>query len=165
MFYREIIEAFNQAKVKYVVVGGVAFNLLGGSRATADLDVLLAMDDENLKKTIKVLLKKGYKVKQPVDPLDFADKKIRDIWVRDKNLKAFNFYKDKSGYEELDIIVESPVSFEQARQDAVTVKAGGYKIPVIAIDKLISMKMAAGREQDILDVKELRMIKKVRHAK
>jgi len=165
MLYQEIVQAFNKAKVKYVVVGGVAFNLLGGSRATADLDILLAMDEDNLKKTIKILLKKGYKVKQPVDPMDFADKKIRDVWVRDKNLKAFNFYKDKSGYEEIDIIVESPVSFERARQDAVMIEAGKYKIPVIAINKLIKMKLAAARERDILDVKELRIIKRMRHAR
>jgi hypothetical protein len=161
MIYQTILRAFNKAKVRFVVVGGVAFNLLGGYRATGDLDILLAMDEDNLKKAIKILIKKGYHVKQPVNPLDFADKKIRDTWVKEKNLKAFNFYKDTAGYEEVDIIVDTPVSFTAVLRGAKKIEAGQCCIPVASIDALIAMKRAAGREKDLLDVQELKIIKKL----
>ena len=49
IFYEEIFWAFQKQKVKYVLVGGIAVNLLGSMRSTADLDILVEMSDDNLK--------------------------------------------------------------------------------------------------------------------
>ncbi|MBN2119531.1 MAG: hypothetical protein JW734_00565 [Candidatus Omnitrophica bacterium] len=162
MFYEEILKEFNKKKVKFIIVGGVAFNLLGGVRATQDLDMLISLDDENINKAINILLRKGYKTKQPVDPKDFANKKIRQYWIKNKNMKAFNLYKDYKSYEEVDIIIDSPISFKNALKKAKIVKIDRLKIPVISIDHLIKMKKASGREQDNFDIKELRIIKKIK---
>ncbi len=59
-----------------MLVGGIAVNLLGSLRSTADMDILLEMSDENLAKAVKILKKMGSRVKQPVDPLGLADKTI-----------------------------------------------------------------------------------------
>ena len=59
MLYEEIFREFQNKKVKYVVVGGIAFNLLGGSRSTFDMDILVEMSDENLKKAVLILKRKG----------------------------------------------------------------------------------------------------------
>ncbi|PIQ89180.1 MAG: hypothetical protein COV72_04345 [Candidatus Omnitrophica bacterium CG11_big_fil_rev_8_21_14_0_20_42_13] len=157
-FYEEILRAFQKQKVEYVLVGGIAVNLLGSMRSTADLDVLLEMSDENLEKAVKIFKKYGYHLKQPVDPMKIADRKTREDWIKNKRMKAFNFYKDDE-LKEVDIIIESPVSFSQAKKDAERIKIGGLILPVISIKNLIKMKQKTGRAVDKLDIEELKKIK------
>ncbi len=161
IFYEEILLAFQKQKVKYVLVGGIAVNILGSMRGTADLDILVEMSDENLKKIVKILKSRGYRVKQPVDPMGIADRKTREDWIKNKHMKAFNFYK-KNELKEVDIIIESPVSFEEARKDAIRIKVDNLTLPVISIDKLIKMKRKTKRAIDKLDIEELKKIKKLR---
>ena len=138
-------------------------NLLGSLRSTADMDILVEMTDANLAKVVSILKKKGYRVKQPVDPMGIADSKKREDWIKHKHMKAFNFYK-KDEFKEVDIIIESPVSFEEAKDDMVRVRSGDITIPVISIDNLIKMKKGTGRSVDKLDMEELKKIKKLRSA-
>ena len=161
ILYEEIFREFQRKKVKYVLVGGIAFNLLGGERATHDMDILVEMTDDNLAKIVSTLKNKGYCVKQPVDPMDIAVKDIRMGWIRGKNMKAFNFYKEKD-MKEVDIIIDSPVRFEDAKKDHVRVKIGSLALPVISIKKLIKMKKAAGRPVDQVDVASLKKIEKIK---
>lgn len=164
VIYEDILREFQKEKVKYILVGGIAFNLLGGLRNTTDLDILVDMTDNNLAKVVKILKKKGFFVKQPVDPMGIADARIRLDWIKNKHMKAFNFYKDKS-LEEVDIIIESPVSYKEARKDVVSFNVDGIRLSVISIDNLIKMKKKAGRDIDKLDISELREIKRMRKIK
>lgn len=154
IFYEEILKEFKKQKVKYIIVGGIAFNLLGGQRNTSDLDILVEMSDTNLAKIVRILKKQGYRVKQPVDPLDIADKKIRKDWIQNKNMKAFNFYKDDE-FKEVDIIIETPVSFDVAKKTVQQIKLDKMTIPVISIENLIKMKRKANRAVDQADIEEL----------
>ena len=163
ILYEEILREFQKQKVKYVLVGGIAFNLLGGNRNTLDMDILVEMSDKNLFKIVNILMKAGYHVKQPVDPLRIADEPTRKDWIKNKNMKAFNFYKETE-FKEVDIIIESPVTYEEAKTDKIFVRSGDIKIPVISIDKLIKMKKNTGRSVDSLDIEQLKKIKKLRSA-
>lgn len=162
IIYEEILREFQKQKVRYVLVGGIAFNLLGGYRNTLDMDILVEMTDENLRKIVKIMQKAGYHIKQPVDPAMIADRKTRRDWIENKHMKAFNFYKSERSYEEVDIIIDSPVSFEEAEKDAVMVKAGKLILPVISKNNLIKMKKQAGRDKDIMDIKELGIIDRLK---
>ncbi len=130
-------------------------------RGTADLDILVEMSDNNLKKIIGILKRRGYRVKQPVDPMEIVDRKTREDWIMNKHMKAFNFYKEE-GLKEVDIIIESPVSFEEARKNVILIKVDDLTLPVISINNLIKMKKKAGRAIDKLDIEELKKIKKLR---
>ena len=99
IIYEEILREFQKQKVKYVLVGGIAFNLLGGYRNTLDMDVLVEMSDRNLFKVVRILKKAGYHVRQPVDPIRIADKKTREDWIKNKHMKAFNFYMDERSFK------------------------------------------------------------------
>jgi predicted nucleotidyltransferase len=163
IIYEEIFREFQKEKVKYIIVGGIAINLLGSSRNTADLDILVEMSDENLAKIVRILKKRGYRVKQPVDPMGIAEEATRKDWIKNKHMKAFNFYKEDE-LKEVDIIIDSPVSFKDAKTDIVYIRGGGITYPVISIDNLIKMKKGTGRDVDNLDVKTLRKIKKSRRS-
>jgi len=162
IIYEEILREFQKQKVKYVLVGGIALNLLGGYRNTLDMDILVKMSENNLKKVIKILKNRGYRVKQPVDPMMLADKKIREDWIKKKHMKAFNFYKSEKSYEEVDIIIDSTVDFETAYKNSKKIKAGRLVLPVISPDDFIKMKKKAGRKKDLLDIKEIKMLKKIK---
>jgi hypothetical protein len=161
MFYLDILRAFQKHKLDFVVVGGTAFNLLGGMRATQDLDIVVRLEDKNILKAVDVLVKKGYKPRQPVDPFDFADSSKRRDWIENKHMKALNFYKDIRSYESVDIIVDYPIGFEKMKKSAVVVKVDRIKIPVVSIDDLIKMKQEAGRPVDKMDVARLKIIKRL----
>lgn len=161
IIYGEILREFQKQRVKYIIVGGIAVNLLGSLRSTANIDMLVEMSDENLVKIVRILKDKGYRLKQPLDPMGIANSKIRQDWVKNKHMKAFNFYKE-SGLKEVDIVVESPVSYEQAKEDVVLIKVNNITLPVISIDKLIEMKRNAGRDLDKLDIGELKRIKRLK---
>ena len=52
ILYEEVLREFQRHKVKYVLVGGIAFNLLGGYRNTLDMDILVEMSDANIGKIV-----------------------------------------------------------------------------------------------------------------
>ena len=140
-----------------MIVGGIAFNLLGGYRNTLDLDILVSMTDENLSKVVTVLKKAGYHVLQPVDPMLIADKKTRESWIKNKNMKAFNFYKSERSYEEVDIVIDSPVTFEDADKDALKIRVHGLVLHVISPKKFIRMKKYSGRDKDLTDIEQIKI--------
>ena len=159
--YEDVMRAFQKKKVKYLLVGGMATNLHGFARNTADMDILVEMSDENLAKVVSVLKGNGYRVKQPVDPMGIADKKIREDWINNKNMKAFNFYKEVN-YSEVDVIIDSPISYEKAKKDVMHLRVGSLNIPVISLKNLIRMKKRAGRDIDKMDIARLLLVKKLR---
>lgn len=161
IIYEEIFREFQKLKVKYILVGGLAVNLLGSLRNTADMDILVEMTDENLAKIVKILKKMKYHVKQPVDPMMVADEKTRKDWISNKHMKAFNFYKEDE-LKEVDIILSSPVSYQDAVKNVSKIKSGSITISVISIDDLIKMKRRAGRDIDKLDIKTLKEIKRIK---
>jgi len=162
ILYGEILREFQKQKVRYVLVGGIAFNLLGGSRNTLDMDILVEMSDKNLSKLVNILKKAGYHVKQPVDPLTITDKKTRQDWIKNKNMKAFNFYKGERTYEEVDIVIDSPVDFKEAIKDALEAKVSGLTLKVISPENFIKMKKASGRDKDLKDIEELKMVRSMK---
>lgn len=161
MFYEEILSEFQKQKVRYTIVGGLAVNLLGSLRSTADLDILVEMSDSNLAKIVTILTKSGYRVKQPVDPMGIANAKTRRDWIKNKHMKAFNFYKEDD-FKEVDIIIDSPVSFEQATKTAKRIKCGRLTLMVLSVDNLIKMKKKSNRPVDQADISQLKRLKNIR---
>ena len=48
--YLSLFRELDKEKIKYIVVGGVAINFLDIPRMTYDLDLLVDLEDKNLKK-------------------------------------------------------------------------------------------------------------------
>jgi len=161
VLYEDILREFQKKRVRYVIVGGIAVNLLGSFRNTADLDILVEMTDANLAKVVTVLKKKGYRVKQPVDPMGIADKKTREDWIHNKHMKAFNFYKEEE-LKEVDIIIDTPVPYARARKNVKLIRGGGLTLPVVSLKDLIRMKKDTGRALDKVDIEQLKMVQKLR---
>jgi hypothetical protein len=160
MFYEQVFKALNEAKVSYLVAGGMAVFLHGVERTTRDLDLWPELTPENLKKMVGVLTKLGFRPRVPVNPYDLADAKIRESWQREKNLTAFSFYHPSAPLEAVDILLEANVNYGRARKARVKKSTGKVVIPILSIPDLIAMKAAVARPKDLWDVKTLRKVKK-----
>ncbi|MBI2091463.1 MAG: hypothetical protein HYT75_00485 [Deltaproteobacteria bacterium] len=65
-WFAEIFRELAKKDVRYVIVGGIAVNLLGVPRFTADLDLIVALEQKNILKFAKCMPKLGFKPKVPV---------------------------------------------------------------------------------------------------
>lgn len=156
--YLGIFKILNENKIKYIIVGGMAVNFYGIPRATYDIDLLLYLEDKNLKKFLNLLKAWGFKPKVPVDIMDFADIKKREDWIKNKNMKAFNVVNPDWAIREIDIIINTPVDYKKAITNAKNIRLYSVDIPTISIADLILMKSESNRKQDKDDIRNLKKI-------
>ena len=156
--FQRIFKELNKLKIDYLVIGGLAVNFHGVPRMTYDIDIMLLLRPENIKRLIDKLTGWGYRPKVPVNPMELADEAKRNLWIEEKRMKAMNFYSEKSAIGEIDIVFDSPIPYDELKSRAVMIELYGEKIPTISIRDLIELKEKSGREQDISDVEHLKRI-------
>ncbi|MBU0458969.1 nucleotidyl transferase AbiEii/AbiGii toxin family protein [Patescibacteria group bacterium] len=153
--YKDVFQALDKAKVSYIIVGGVAMNLLGCPRFTNDIDILLALNERNITKMNKVMESLGYERRIPVALDELGDEKKAVKFVKEKNLLAYTFYNPKEPLYSLDIIVDESLQFDKYRKNLVYKEVWGISLPVVSIDDLIGLKRKSDREKDAMDVASL----------
>jgi len=139
---KELLRAFNDHAVKYLIVGGYAFGVHAEPRATKDLDIFIRSDEENSKAVYRALSQYG----APLADLTSSD------------------FKDGTTFQigqppaRIDILQQiDGVTFDEAWENRIEgLIDGQIKAGVISRADLIKNKLATGREQDVLDVKILR---------
>ena len=157
--FKKVFAELNKQKVKYIVVGGIAVNLYGYARFTGDLDILLLLDEKNLKKMDLAMKKLKYTERLPVSILELKDKKKVKKWLKEKNLRAFSFVPQNDNPLQIDIITEESLKFETFSKNKIIKKMENTNIPLIHINDLIKMKKAANRRKDIDDLEALIQLK------
>jgi hypothetical protein len=151
-----IISALNDRQVKYLVVGGLAVVMHGHIRFTADLNLVLPADSANLSKTIDALKALDYRRRAPVPFDDLLDPEKRRRWVIEKQMTVFSLFSSKHPATEIDLFLEPPVDFHSAYGRAVRFSiAPGVDATFCSLDDLLAMKAAAGRPQDLEDIRNL----------
>ncbi|HUL21198.1 MAG TPA: nucleotidyl transferase AbiEii/AbiGii toxin family protein [Thermodesulfobacteriota bacterium] len=156
--FQTIFKELNGLGINYLVVGGLAVNFHGVPRMTYDIDLMVLLEPENVLKLVSKLTQWGYKPKIPIDPRDLADETKRNSWVHEKGMKALNFYSETLPIGEIDIVIDSPISYQELRSGAIRVELGDERVPIVSIQDLIELKLQAGRKQDLADVEHLRMV-------
>lgn len=156
----ELLRALSEAQVRYVLVGGIAVQLHGYLRSTFDVDLVLAMDDDNLVRFIEVAKQKGLvpSIPVPIDALRNAGQ--IEQWHREKGMLAFALREPQVGGGVVDILVRPEVPFEQLMENAVEGKLFAQQVWIASIEDLLVMKRAVNRPKDQLDVVALEKIKR-----
>lgn len=108
------------ARVRFVLVGGLALVLHGLDRLTADVDLVIDLSAE---------------------------------FVR--HMQVFSFWDSANTRPAVDVMLASPVPFEDLWATASIMNIAGHEIRVASIEHLIRMKAAAGRAQDLADIERL----------
>ena len=142
--------SLNQNDVEYIMVGGVATNLNGYHRTTADIDVWLNDTVANRRK-----FRSAFMEYSGIDLDMIETMQIIPGWT-DFNLN--NGYKldlmtGMKGLEEF--------SFEECRQLANIAEIEQVRVPFLHINHLIANKKAVNRPKDQLDVVYLEKIKQI----
>ena len=156
--FKKLFSSLNKATIKYMVAGGIAVNLYGIERATADLDIALELEEGNLLRFINVAEKLGLRPKIPVKLGDFIDPEKRRSWRMDKGMLVFSLYDPKNPFFLIDIFTEIPFDFDAIYKQRKKVKFENIFIPVVPIKELIAMKEKSDRPQDRADVFYLKQI-------
>jgi hypothetical protein len=156
----ELLESLADEQVAYVLVGGLAVQLHGYMRATYDIDLVLAMNDENLARFIAVAKKYDLQpgIPVPINSLRNADQ--IDQWHREKGMLAFSLREPQAGGKVVDVLMRPDVSFERLIGNAIAGELFGRRVMIAAIDDLLAMKRVAGRPKDQLDIEALEKIKR-----
>jgi len=151
-----IVKALNDAKVKYLIVGGVAVVAHGYERFTKDLDLVIGLERKNIIRGLRALMAIGYQMRIPVTPEQFADPALREQWRREKNMVVLQLWSDVHRRTPVDVFVYEPFDFAKELARALRVPVFGKEsAAIVSYDTLLDLKKSAGRSQDLLDVEKL----------
>ena len=156
----QLLATLSEANIDYVLVGGLAVTLHGYQRLTMDVDVVLALDDENVAKFVECATSAKLKPLLPIPIESLLDAALIDQWHRDKGMLAFPLRGPEAMATVIDVLVRPLVAFDELKRNAVDKHIGPLTIPVASIDDLIKLKTGTGRSKDAVDIEELRKIKR-----
>lgn len=139
--FRDILSAFSDAGVEFLLVGAYALSAHGLVRATGDLDLWVRSTKENAARVHRALLAFGAPAEQ---------------------VRVEDFIKPESVIQigvpplRVDVLTSiSGVEFEEAWSARITLRLDGIEVPVLSRKHLIANKRAADRPKDRLDLRWL----------
>ena len=150
-----VLQALNRQEVRYLVAGGVAVVLHGYLRTTADLDLIVQLERENIRRALRALDSLGYQPRAPVSADDFAERSIRETWIREKNLQVFSFWSNENPGLEVDLFVREPFDFDAVFASTEETRLETTEVRVVPRKLLMEMKRRTGRPRDLEDVEAL----------
>ena len=155
-----VVRALNDARVEYLIVGGLAVNAHGFVRLTRDVDLVLRLGPENADRGLRALLAIGYRLSIPEEPAAFADAAVRARWRDEKGMIVLKLWSDEHPRTPVDLFIHEPFSFPEELARALRLEISpGVWAPVVALPTLLAMKRAVGRPQDLIDIEELERLR------
>lgn len=156
--FEAIVGALQDAGVRYLVAGGMAVNAHGFLRFTKDVDLVLDLSPDNIRRTFDALAGLGYQPRVPITAEQFANANLRQFWIREKNMQVLQLWSDEHRETPIDIFVTEPFPFDQEYERALCKPLyGKIDVQFVSIPTLIQMKQIAGREQDRIDIEHLQI--------
>jgi hypothetical protein len=142
----DFLDALNEAKAKYLVVGGHAVGLHGHSRATKDLDVWIGQDAVNRDAVIRALRAFGA-----------PESAVRNLASASRDEFVFLGHPP----QRIDLLQGIPgvEDFEGSYARRACVSIEDVDVNVIGFEDLLVAKRAAGRPQDLVDVARLEKVR------
>lgn len=137
----DLLSAFGDAEVRYLVIGGHAVSLHARPRSTKDLDIWLDSARQNIEQACRALEKFGVPVELANQLRAARPDEI--VWMG-RVPARIDFLQSLVGAD-----------FLPAWERRVVSTIDGVRVNFIAREDLISNKKAAGRPQDLRDVKAL----------
>lgn len=147
---RELFRALAHRDVEYVTIGGIAVQAYGGQRLTQDLDVAIAASIDNLARLASALLDLDARILGP-------DGQRSQSVPSASLLASSDQWHLITVHGPLDVLTLPAHlgSFADMRARAHEVALGDLSIPIAHREDLLEMKRAAGRPQDLADIRLL----------
>ena len=137
--FKEFLKLLNSNKVEYLVVGGYAVNYYGYPRATADLDIWIAINPDNARRLTNVVQQFGF---APLESTAFLQPRmVIRMGVPPVRLEILTSI--------------TGVDFQECYSRRLETEWDGVIVPLIGLPDLKRNKQAAGRLKDLLDLEQL----------
>ncbi|MBS1716091.1 MAG: nucleotidyltransferase [Armatimonadetes bacterium] len=153
-FYK-IVDLLASAGADFVIIGGLALQIVGGDYVTVDVDFAFARRRENARKIVDALAPYRPRPYQWPEGLPF-------VWDEQTVMNMTTLTLD-TDLGRIDFLAEPDGAppYEVLKERAGSVEVEGLQVPVASIDDLIAMKRAAGRPKDLAHIAELETIKRL----
>jgi len=139
--FQEFLRLLNDQGIEYLIIGGYAVGHYGFVRYTGDLDIFVALSNENAERLTHAFRDFGFNLPE-VKPELFLNKgRIVRIGNEPMRLEILN---------EID-----GVDFADCYANRNEVDLGGVNASVISLAHLLQNKKASGRPKDLADVDAL----------
>ena len=139
--FRDLLRAFDDLGVRYLVVGAYALAALGRPRGTGDLDVWVEPTSRNAERVLAALQKFG----APLHDLTTSDLATPGV-----------VFQIGVPPVRIDVLTQiDGVEFEAAWPRRLTTVFGEIPVTVIGRDDFLTNKRAVGRARDLADVERL----------
>lgn len=139
--FKEFLRLLHVHGVEYLLIGGYAVGFHGYPRATADMDIWIAVHPDNAERVCKVVREFGMDVPDLVPELFLDPEKIVRMGVPPLRIEILSNI--------------SGVSFDKCYANKVEVQLDDIRVQVIDIEHLKQNKQAAGRNKDLADLDHL----------
>ena len=148
---RALFRTLAEHDVDYIIVGGFAVYAHGFLRGTVDLDIIPRPDLANLSRLGEALSSVGARVHKSRGPVNLGDPHVL------QRASLVPLMTDHGRLDLLNVASTSGVAGDYAalRARAIEMSLDGLELVVVGLDDLIRMKKAAGREQDLADIRAL----------
>ena len=154
-----IARALIDARVPFIVVGGLAVVAHGYGRSTQDLDLVIRTQPDTIRACFGALASLDYRPIVPVTAEGFADPQQRARWIAEKGMTVLNFHSDQHPDTPVDIFASEPFDFQVEHDTALVEEvAPGVSMRIVRLETLLRLKQQAGRPQDLADIAELRLL-------
>ena len=141
---KAVIDRLNSENIDYAICGGVAVALHGYLRFTHDLDILIQREDaDRVSGAVKEL---GFLFDAGRIPFNAGGPNQREI-RRISKIEGEEVLT-------LDLLLVDSV-YEDVWAGRTAFDWEGRALKIVALDGLLKMKRLAGRDKDLLDIKEL----------
>jgi len=139
--FHDILSAFSEEKVEFMLVGAYAVAAHGLPRATGDIDLWIECSSRNADKVWKALQKFGAPLSEFTKQDLITPGTVIQLGIAPRRI---------------DILTQiTGVEFAEAQPHRLTVNVDGLDVPVISREHLLKNKRAVGRPQDQADVARL----------
>jgi hypothetical protein len=160
MDYLGIFEQLHKHQVKYLLCGGLAVNIYGIPRMTADIDLILDFDKENLKQFEICVVNAFYQSQIPLSLSLLSSQQERIKLVKEKNLIALSYFNTRGNVMSMDVLIDVPLNFADMWERKTTRTSDEIDIHIVSVNDLIKLKEYSNRKQDQDDIYLLSQIKK-----
>jgi hypothetical protein len=154
----DLLRVLSEHRVDFVVIGGLAVALHGYVRATKDIDIVPGPSRENLTRLWGALSEIDA---TPAELEEFRKEEMPVPFSLDALIEGGGNWALYTRLGRLDVMqwVKGIDSYSELREGAERIDepSVGYPLWFAGIDHLISMKEAAGRDLDRIDITALRM--------
>ncbi len=144
MDIENLLRLLNEHKVRFVIIGAMAFPVHGYSRVTLDTDIFIAPNKSNATRCLRALKKFGY---------DVSDITVKDLLTKKILIRQYLVEVDIHPFV-------AGVNFEDVWKNRISDKIGKTKVYFASLDDLIKMKKAVRRPKDREDLKVLLELKR-----